>query len=142
MIQAFDGQVSHWNTRLIGFACVTSVTFLHAFQLKWGLRLQNTLALIKLVIMLFVIVSGLLAFLGWIPLSEKPHNFEKLWEGTRRDPNAFVAALYNVIWYDPTKTQLICQLIRLLGLLSDIRVHIMHCLKPKILSRPSRKQHP
>jgi amino acid transporter len=100
MIHAFGGQVAQWNTRLIGFACVTAVTLLHAFQLKWGLRLQNTLAIAKLGIMLFVILSGLFAFLGWIPLAKKPHNFENPWEGTLEDPNAFVAALYNVIWYE------------------------------------------
>lgn len=98
MIHALGGQITLWNTRLIGFACLTSVTLVHIFKLNWGLRLQNTLALAKVGIMLFVILFGLLAFLGWIPLSDRPNNFEHLWQGTRTDPNAFVAGLYNVIW--------------------------------------------
>ena len=98
MIHALGGHITLWNTRLMGFACVTGVTLVHIFQLKWGLRLQNALALVKLGIMLFVILAGLFAFLGWIPLSEKPNNFENLWQGTSTDPNTFVVGLYNVIW--------------------------------------------
>ena len=98
MIHALGGHITLWNTRLIGFTCITSVTLVHIFQVKWGLRLQNAIALAKLGIMIFVILSGLLAFLKWIPLAEKPHNFENLWQGTGTNPNAFVAGLYNVIW--------------------------------------------
>ena len=98
MIHALGGHITLWNTRLVGFACITGVTLLHIFQLKWGLRLQNTLALAKIGVMLFVILSGFLAFLGWVPLAENPHNFENLWQGTSTNPNAFVAGLYNVMW--------------------------------------------
>jgi L-asparagine transporter-like permease len=98
MIHAFGGHITQWNTRLIGFACVTAVSLLHAFRLTWGLRLQNTLALVKIAILFFVILSGLLALAGWLPLDNTPHNFDHLWEGTSRDANAFVTGLYNVIW--------------------------------------------
>lgn len=101
MVNAFGGQMTQWNTRLIGFICVTGVTLLHAFQLKWGLRIQNALAIAKIGTMLFIILSGLLAFLGWIPLVTIPHNFDKFWEGTNWDPNTLVTALYNVIWCEP-----------------------------------------
>lgn len=98
MIHAFGGQITLWNTRLVGFTCVTGVTIIHIFHPKWGLRLQNSLALTKVGIMLFVILCGLSAFLGWIPLAEKPRNFENLWQGTTTNPNALVAGLYNVVW--------------------------------------------
>ncbi|KAF8518434.1 high affinity methionine permease [Hysterangium stoloniferum] len=98
MVHAFGGTISQWNTRLIGFACLTSVTLLHTFHLNWGLRLQNTLALVQLGIMLFLIMCGFLAFLGWIPSDDRPHNFDDLWKGTTHDPNAFVSGLCSVIW--------------------------------------------
>lgn len=98
MIHALGGHITLWNTRLMGFACVTCVTLVYIFQLKWGLRLQNALAITKLGIMLFVILSGLLAFIGWIPLTGQPNNFENVWQGTTTNLNAFVAGLYNVIW--------------------------------------------
>lgn len=98
MVHALGGTITQWNSRLIGLACVTGATLLHILHLTWGLRLQNALALGKLGIMLFLVVCGLLAFLGWIPLDEKPHNFDEIWEGTTHDPNAFISGLYNVIW--------------------------------------------
>jgi amino acid transporter len=98
MVHAFGGTITQWNTRLIGFAALTSVTLLHIFHLNWGLRLQNTLALVQIGIMFFLVMCGLLAFLGWIPLDHRPHNFNDLWKGTTHDPNAFVSGLYNVIW--------------------------------------------
>ncbi|KAF8518435.1 high affinity methionine permease [Hysterangium stoloniferum] len=98
MVHAFGGTITQWNSRLVGFACLTGVTLLHTFHLNWGLRLQNTLALVQLGTMLFLIACGLLVFLGWIPLDDRPHNFDDLWKGTIYDPNAFVSSLYNVIW--------------------------------------------
>ncbi|KAJ3512404.1 hypothetical protein NLJ89_g3539 [Agrocybe chaxingu] len=73
--------------------------------LTWGLRLQNTLGLFKLVVLGLVAFSGLFALVGVPGFEvreeyEKPDNlrWEKLWEGGGTGANAFVSGLYNVIW--------------------------------------------
>jgi hypothetical protein len=77
--------------------------------MKWGLRLQNTLALFKLAILSAIAIAGILSLCGVSAFAVKkeydqPDNFtwNKFWEGTRTDANAFVSGLYNVIWYVDT----------------------------------------
>lgn len=78
---------------------------IHGTTLKWGVRLQNTLASFKLVILFSVALVGILSLLD-VPgfqvgdQYEQPHNFEwkTFWEGSGLGINAFVTGLYNVIW--------------------------------------------
>lgn len=99
MVHAFGGHITQWNTRLIGMACITAVTFIHTIHLNLGLRIQNILAVLKICIMLFIIVGGFLAVTDLIHVRDNPRNFDNIWHGTTRDPSAFVAGLYNVVWY-------------------------------------------
>ena len=96
---------THLNARLIGLLSLAFVFMLHSTKLTWGLRLQNSLGVMKFILLLSIALAGFLSLFD-IPgfqLSEgqKPHNFDTdtLWDGTRVEVNAFVTALYNVIWY-------------------------------------------
>ncbi|KAI0065303.1 high-affinity methionine permease [Artomyces pyxidatus] len=93
-------EVTRWNQRGIGIACVTFAFVIHSSFLKWGLRLQNILGVFKLAILLLIAFSGFGALAGHIDLPEdqKPHNFHHAFEGTSSNANAFVTGLYNVIW--------------------------------------------
>lgn len=78
---------------------------MHGTVLKFGLRLQNTLGMLKLLILGTIIICGLLSLVGVQAFQvreeyDTPDNFRwiKFWEGSERDANAFVTALYNVIW--------------------------------------------
>ena len=99
MVHAFGGEITQWNTRLVGFACLTVVTAIHIFNLNFGLRVQNTLGVVKFVVLAFLIGSGLLSSLGFVRLKHQANNFQNIWKGTTRDPNAFVSGLYYVLWY-------------------------------------------
>lgn len=50
--------ITRWNQRGIGLACLTSAFLIHGLALKWGLRLQNLLGGIKVIIILLIIVTG------------------------------------------------------------------------------------
>ncbi|TFK41799.1 APC amino acid permease [Crucibulum laeve] len=93
------------HTRLVAFLCLSFVCFIHGTRLTWGLRLQNTLGMFKLVILSLIAISGVLCLLevpGFRVRDdyETPNNFEwsKFWEGSGTGANAFVTGLYNVIW--------------------------------------------
>ena len=95
------------NTRLVAFTSLTSICLIHGTLLKQGLRLQNTLGALKLIVLALIPVSGLLYLAGVKGIQvrdeyEKPNNFawDKLWEGSGTGPGAFVNGLYNVIWYE------------------------------------------
>ncbi|CDO75763.1 hypothetical protein BN946_scf184921.g39 [Trametes cinnabarina] len=91
------------TARLAGVLCITVALFLHGTMLKTGLRIQNTLGLFKLSVLIGIALSGLASLLRvkGFKLENRPHNFEwdKMWEGSLRGgANAFVTGLFNVIW--------------------------------------------
>ena len=95
------------NTRLVAFTCLTSICLVHGTFLKQGLRLQNTLGALKLLVLALIPVSGLLYLAGVKGIQvrdgyEKPNNFtwDKFWEGSGTGLSSFVNGLYNVIWYE------------------------------------------
>jgi amino acid transporter len=97
ILNAAQVPVNRWNQRGIGLACITSAFLIHGLALKWGLRLQNILGVIKLIILLIIVFSGFAALGGHLRI-EKPHNFENAFEGTTGSAYGVVTALYNVIW--------------------------------------------
>lgn len=96
ILHAANVEVNRWNQRGIGLACITTAFLIHGLALKWGLRLQNLLGIIKLAIILLIVVSGWAALGGALKI-EKPHNFDHAFEGTT-GAYGVVTALYNVIW--------------------------------------------
>lgn len=107
VIHALGLEPTRYNTRFVAVICLTFILFMHGTLPKWGLRLQNSLGLFKLLILSAISVCGLLSLAGVQAFAvkegyDKPRNFEsweKVWEGSRGDANAFVTGLYNVIWY-------------------------------------------
>ncbi|KAL6230341.1 hypothetical protein BDW75DRAFT_74159 [Aspergillus navahoensis] len=97
ILNAAEVEVDRWNQRGIGLACITAAFLIHGFALKWGLRLQNLLGIVKLIIVIFVIVTGWVALAGHTKI-ETPHNFRNAFEGTTGSGYGVVMALYNVIW--------------------------------------------
>lgn len=97
ILNAADIEVDRWNQRGIGLACISAAFLIHAFALKWGLRLQNLLGVIKLVVIVFVVVCGWVALGGHMKI-DPPHNFRNAFEGTSDSGYGIVMSLYNVIW--------------------------------------------
>ncbi|KAH8708345.1 amino acid/polyamine transporter I [Phaeosphaeriaceae sp. PMI808] len=97
ILHAANVEVNRWNQRGVGLACTTTAFLIHGTALKWGLRLQNLLGIIKLLIILLIVVSGWAALGGAIRI-EKPHNFDNAFKGTTGSAYGVVTALYNVIW--------------------------------------------
>jgi amino acid transporter len=90
--------VNRFNQRAIGIACITSAFLIHGLALKWGLRLQNALGVIKVVILLIIIIGGFVALGGRVKLDVQPDNFTNAFQGTTGSAYGVVTALYNVIW--------------------------------------------
>ncbi|KAI0762905.1 amino acid/polyamine transporter I [Fomes fomentarius] len=97
ILHAANVEVDRWNQRGVGLACITAAFLVHGLALKWGLRLQNFLGVIKFIIILIIIVAGWAALGGHLKV-EKPHNFSHAFEGTTGSSYGVVTALYNVIW--------------------------------------------
>lgn len=98
ILHAANVEVNRWNQRGIGLACITSAFLIHGFAVKWGLRLQNFLGIVKLLIIMLIIIAGWAALGGALKIDEKPDNFSNAFEGTTGSAYGVVTALYNVIW--------------------------------------------
>lgn len=97
ILNAANIEVGRWNQRGIGLACITAAFLIHGLALKWGLRLQNLLGIIKLLVILIIVVAGWAALGGALKI-ERPQNFDNAFEGTTDSAYGIVTALYNVIW--------------------------------------------
>ncbi|KAI0336783.1 amino acid transporter [Cubamyces sp. BRFM 1775] len=90
-------------TRLAGVLCITVALVLHGTMLKAGVRIQNALGFLKLLILIGIAFSGLASLLR-LPgfrLDNPPNNFEwgTMWQGSLQGgANAFVTGLFTVIW--------------------------------------------
>lgn len=88
--------------RLVAFSCLTFAMLLHGLHVEGGLRLQNILGMSKIIILLVVVGSGMIAATGRLADGVvQPNNFEswnKIWEGSRSGATVICACLYNVIW--------------------------------------------
>ncbi|KAG6887445.1 hypothetical protein C0995_015235 [Termitomyces sp. Mi166 len=105
VIHSFDMTPNRWNTRSVAFLCLTFCLLAHGMMHKFGLCLQNALGFSKLLILFAIAVSGLFCLVGVPGFAvrdgyEKPRNFEwdKMWQGSRTNVNAFVMGMYSVIW--------------------------------------------
>ncbi|KAH8899128.1 amino acid transporter [Thozetella sp. PMI_491] len=98
ILHAANVEVDRWNQRGVGLACITVAFLIHGTALKWGIRLQNFLGIVKLLIVLIIVVSGWVALSGRLQIDEKPSNFVNPFEGTNGTAYGVVTALYNVIW--------------------------------------------
>ncbi|KAJ6161283.1 hypothetical protein N7470_004679 [Penicillium chermesinum] len=96
ILNAADVEVDRWNQRGIGLACLTVAFLVHAVALKWGLRLVNFLGIVKLIVIVFITVTGWVALAGHTRVPT--HNFHNAFEGTQGSGYSIVMALYNVIW--------------------------------------------
>ena len=101
------------NTRLVAFTCLTLICLVHGTLLKLGLRLQNTLGVLKLLVLVLIPLSGFLYLAGVKGIQvgdeyEKANNFtwDTFWEGSGTGSGAFVNGLYNVIWYESSTSGL------------------------------------
>ncbi|KAK1215538.1 hypothetical protein PQX77_021840 [Marasmius sp. AFHP31] len=104
-LHALGVELTHFNTRLVAYICLTFIVLVHGTRLQIGLQLQNTLGLLKLIVLSAIALCGLLLLAG-IPGFEvngeynQPDNFDwdNFWEGSRYDTNSFVSGLYDIIW--------------------------------------------
>ncbi|KAF9446966.1 high affinity methionine permease [Macrolepiota fuliginosa MF-IS2] len=97
ILRAANVEPGRWTLRLVGFACITFSLLIHGTALNWGLRLQNLLGIFKIIVLLFVIITGFVALGGHMKVP-KPHNFNRAFEGTTASASSFCLSLYNVIW--------------------------------------------
>ncbi|KAJ7624809.1 APC amino acid permease [Roridomyces roridus] len=106
IINALALPPSAFNVRTTALICLTFGLIVIGVLPRSGIRLINLLGSIKLFILMGIAALGLFSLAGVPgfavrPEYPAPHNFaswEAVWGEGRRDANALVTALYNVVW--------------------------------------------
>ncbi|KAI7876702.1 amino acid transporter [Lichtheimia hyalospora FSU 10163] len=98
LLAAGAKNVNPWLERGIGVAINTSICLLHAWSAKWGLRINNTMSCIKIIMLIFVCLTGLIAAAGGISGVTPTNAFSNAFEGTVKSGNEYAAAMLKVIY--------------------------------------------
>ncbi|KAI5968324.1 MUP1 [Candida margitis] len=100
ILNAAGKEVTQWNSRGIGVAVITFAFLINGINVKAGLLLANVLGAFKVIIVLFISVTGWVALGGGIKTNnfQSPGNFHNAFDGESPTGFGIVNALYNVIW--------------------------------------------
>ncbi|KJZ79482.1 hypothetical protein HIM_00951 [Hirsutella minnesotensis 3608] len=94
ILHAAKVEITRWNQRGIALGCLTFAFLIHGVALKWGIRLQNLLGVMKIIVIIIIIIAPLFN----LSKVRQNTNFTKPFEGTTASAYSVVTALYNVIW--------------------------------------------
>ncbi|KIK32460.1 hypothetical protein CY34DRAFT_153364 [Suillus luteus UH-Slu-Lm8-n1] len=98
-ILAAAGQTSdHWWTeRGIALGVIFFVTLLHGLTPKTGVLIMNSLSIFKIVILLFVVVTGWAVLSGKTRVADPHYNFRNAFAGSSTSSNDYAFATFNIL---------------------------------------------
>lgn len=77
---------------------ISFVTLLHTFLPNWGVRGMNAIGLIKIITLLFIIVTGWVVLGGGVSTVPDPHaSFRDAFAGSATSGNLYASALFKVL---------------------------------------------
>ncbi|RMZ78328.1 hypothetical protein DV738_g3885, partial [Chaetothyriales sp. CBS 135597] len=98
IIVAAGRTATEWEKRGIAIAVIVFVTLLHTFFPKLGVQGMNAVGVIKIVVLLFIVVTGWVVLGGGVSRIEDPHaNFHDAFSGSVKSGNVYATALFKVL---------------------------------------------
>lgn len=98
MVLASGKEASEWEERGIAIAVISFITLVHVFLPNWGVRGMNVIGVIKIILLLFIVVTG------WVVLSVRVHSvqdpyasFHNSFAGSATSSNLYATALFKVL---------------------------------------------
>ncbi|MCJ1370174.1 hypothetical protein MMC20_001386 [Loxospora ochrophaea] len=100
VLVAANHEVTEWAEKGIAIAVIFFVTLVHIFIPHWGVRLMNVLGTLKIVILLFIVVTGWVVLSGRVSRIPDPHaNFRasSSFAGSSHSGYEYATALFKVL---------------------------------------------
>lgn len=98
VVVASGKKASEWEERGIAIAVIVSITLLHTFLPHWGVRGMNVLTGVKIILLLFIVVTGWVVLSGQVSSIPDPHaSFRNSFAGSATSSNPYAIALFKVL---------------------------------------------
>lgn len=98
VVVAAGHEATEWEERGIAIAVLVFITLLHTFFPKIGVRGMDVLGVYKIILLLFIVITGWVVLSGRVSSIPDPHaNFRNAFEGSATNSNLYAIGLFKVL---------------------------------------------
>ncbi|KAJ5226511.1 hypothetical protein N7468_007736 [Penicillium chermesinum] len=98
VVVAAGHKATEWEERGIAISVLVFITLLHTFFPKWGVRGMDVLGVYKIILLLFIVVTGWVVLSGRISSIPDPEaNFRNAFAGSATSSNLYAIGLFKVL---------------------------------------------
>ncbi|KAF2754184.1 LAT family L-amino acid transporter [Pseudovirgaria hyperparasitica] len=87
---------TEWENKGLALASYSVLAFLCLISTKWSMRIMNLISIVKLIILLFVVITGFVVLGGGTRVKDPYANFRNAFEGTTSNGNAVATSLVKI----------------------------------------------
>ncbi|KAL1952984.1 hypothetical protein VTO42DRAFT_3807 [Malbranchea cinnamomea] len=87
---------SEWQNKGLAMGAYTFLALLCLLSNKWSLRLMNLISAVKLIILVFIVITGFVVLGGHTRVQDPGANFRNSFDGVTNNANAIVNALVSI----------------------------------------------
>jgi amino acid transporter len=89
-------QASEWANKGLAMASYTFLAIICLVSTRWSMRLMNLISAVKLIILLFIVITGFAVLGGATRVEDPRQNFRNSFDGISSNGNGIVNALVSV----------------------------------------------
>ncbi|CAO2649954.1 Nn.00g012460.m01.CDS01 [Neocucurbitaria sp. VM-36] len=89
-------QASEWQNKGLAIASYSFLALLCLISTRWSIRLMNLISAIKLIILLFIVITGFVVLGGGTRVENPRRNFQNSFDGITNNGNDIVNALVSI----------------------------------------------
>lgn len=97
ILVAAEQSAGRWNERGIALGVIFFVTLLHGLTPKTGVLIMNLLSIFKIVILLFVVITGWVVLSGKTRVTDPHYNFRNAFAGSSTSSYEYATATFKVL---------------------------------------------
>ncbi|OSD05040.1 amino acid transporter [Trametes coccinea BRFM310] len=98
ILEAAGHEATRWNTRGIAVGTIVFSVLLHGLTPRVGVLVMNGLSVFKVVILLFVVVTGWVVLSGKTAVADPHANFRNAFAGSSNSSNDYATAMFKVLY--------------------------------------------
>ncbi|OJT07978.1 High-affinity methionine permease [Trametes pubescens] len=98
ILEAAGHEATRWTTRGIAVGTICFAVLLHGLTPRLGVLVMNGLSVFKVVILLFVVITGWVVLSGRTSIQDPHVNFRNAFAGSSNSSNDYATAMFKVLY--------------------------------------------